>query len=248
MAIHDTLRRGRNGPANPQRRPHRNPGLWERIWRQNSLSIVLLSLFALSWAGQMLAGFEHYVHELGQHGLPGIPFWSYLSTGDFLEATAENWESEFLQMSLYVVLTSFLRQKGSAESKKLTGANEVDEDPHRHRNDPDAPSPVRKGGWRLAIYRNSLSLALFTLFAAAFLLHAYGGAAANCEQNRMHKAEPCQTAWKFFADAEFWSQSFQNWQSEFFSIAILVVFSIYLRQYGSPNSKPVHWPHSKTGG
>jgi hypothetical protein len=158
----------------------------------------------------------------------------------------ENWESEFLQMFAYVLLTAFLFQKGSAESKNPDQPEAVDRDPRQSREKKDAPWPVRRGGIVLKFYENSLALALFLLFLISFMLHAIGGASEYSDQQIAHGAQAV-TVFQYMGTAQFWFESLQNWQSEFFSIAILVVLSIFLRQKGSPESKPVDSPHSMTG-
>jgi hypothetical protein len=163
----------------------------------------------------------------------------------------ENWESEFLQMGLYVFLTVFLVQRGSAESKKPEdeledGPEEIDEDPAEHRNDPGAPWPVRRGGFVLKLYQNSLSLAFLVLFLVSFVGHAMGGAADYNEEQAIHGGPPVST-FGYMATSRFWFESFQNWQSEFLAVASIVILSIMLRQRGSPESKPVHAPTWQTG-
>jgi membrane protein implicated in regulation of membrane protease activity len=175
-----------------------------------------------------------------------VSFAVYLTSAAFSESVFENWESEFLQMALYVVLTSVLFQRGSAESKDPDRTEDVDEDPAAHSSDPHAPSPVRAGGWRLKLYQHSLSLALAGLFALSFFFHLEASAREECNQQMLH-GQACTGVLAHARSATFWFESFQNWQSEFLSIAVLVVFSIYLRQRGSPESKPVHAPHSATG-
>jgi hypothetical protein len=145
-----------------------------------------------------------------------------------------------------VVLTIWLRQRGSAESKPLEGDLEVDDDPDDHRQDPDAPWPVRRGGWVLAVYRRSLSLAFFTLFGLSFLLHLMTGA-AEYRADQLEHGQTGVSTWEFLHRAEFWFQSLQNWQSELLSVAAIVVLTIFLRQEGSPESKPVHAPNHQTG-
>jgi hypothetical protein len=163
-----------------------------------------------------------------------------------MEATMENWESEFLQMFAYVLLTAFLFQRGSAESKTLDEAEPVDRDPRFSRHKRQAPWPVRKGGMALKLYENSLGIALFLLFAITFTLHAISGASLHSEQELQHGGQAV-SALQYLGNSQFWFESFQNWQSEFFSIGVLVVLSIFLRQRGSPESKPVDSPHSTTG-
>lgn len=217
-----------------------------RFWKENSLSIVMFGLFLLSLIGQIVAGFKEYNDDQQQHGQQTVGLGEYFTTGHFVEAVFENWESEFLQMGMYVVLVVFLRQKGSPESKKFDEEEDSDAEPEPNR--PDAPAIVRRGGWPLKLYKNSLSLALFTLFFLSFLLHAYGGARNyNEELDAHHSREPRVSTLSYLGTSRMWFESFENWQSEFLSIGALVVLSVFLRQKGSPESKPVDHPHGETG-
>jgi membrane protein implicated in regulation of membrane protease activity len=216
-----------------------------RTLRDNGLSIVIFLFFVFSLAGQILAGVRVYNDDQREHHLPPVTMGEYLRTGHFVEALFENWESEFLQMGMYVVLTVMLFQRGSSESKDPDKKEEVDEDPRENRK-PDSPLPVQKGGGLLRVYEHSLSITLFALFAASFLLHAAGGASAFSEEQRAHGGEPVGML-AYMATSRFWFESFQNWQSEFFSMFALVVLSIVLREKGSPESKPVAAAHSQTG-
>jgi hypothetical protein len=218
-----------------------------RFARDNSLSIVAVGLFLLVWiVGQSWAGMRAYNEEQRDHGEAAVSYGDYLTSAHFGEATFENWESEFLQMGAYVLLTVWLRQRGSAESKAIEGNDPVDEDPATHRTDPDAPWPVRRGGVALVLYRNSLALAFFGLFALSWLLHAITGAHEYSADQVAHGASSVST-WEFVRRAEFWFQSMQNWQSEFLAVGAIVILTIFLRQQGSPESKPVHAPHAQTG-
>lgn len=217
----------------------------EEILKNNSLSIVVGALFLIFLAGQSITGVKQYNEEQQMHSQPQVTYAEYLTTGDFIESVFENWESEFLQMGSYVLLTVYLRQKGSAESKKLQGAEEVDKDPQKSA-DKDAPWPVRRGGIVLKLYKNSLSIAFGLLFLASMLLHAYGGAHMASEEAAAHGEQGYSTI-QFMGTSEFWYQSFQNWQSEFLAVFAIVVLSIYLRQHGSPESKPVNTPNYITG-
>jgi hypothetical protein len=217
------------------------------VWRNNSLSIVLLVLFLLSLVGHAIAGWKTYNDERQQHGQAPIPLTEFLSSGEFGETVFENWESEFLQMGFYVLLTVFLYQKGSSESKKHDGTDEVEEDPLAHQNDAGVPAPVRAGDWRLTLYKNSLSLAFLALFLVSFVGHAATGARKHNEEQREHGSSEQVTVAAYLQSPQFWYESFQNWQSEFLAVLAIVVLSIRLRQWGSPESKPVHAPHSATG-
>lgn len=219
----------------------------QKILRQNGLSIVLALLFLLFLVGQAVAGMYAYNEEQLEHGQPAVEFFDYLGTPHFLEATMENWESEFLQMFAFVVLTAFLFQKGSAESKKLDEAEPVDRDPRKSRAKKDAPWPVRKGGVVLTLYEYSLSLAFLLLFLASFALHAVGGAKEYSESQREHGSIEAVSTLEYMGTSRFWFESFQNWQSEFLAVFAMVVLSIFLRQRGSPESKPVDSPNSETG-
>ncbi len=218
----------------------------KEILRNNGLSITLFALFLFSFAGQILTGHHQYNQEQLEHGQSAVGFAEYLKSGHFIEATFENWESEFLQMGAYVFLTVFLFQKGSSESKEPGKLEHVDVVPGASEKRDDAPWPVRRGGWVLKLYENSLALAFLLLFLISFALHAVGGAEEYSEEQLQH-GEPAVSVLQFFATSRFWFESFQNWQSEFFSIGAMVVLSIFLRQKGSPESKPVDSPHGETG-
>jgi hypothetical protein len=217
-----------------------------RFLRNNGLSLTLFALFLISLVGQVLTGWKANAEELRLHDLPEIGFLAYLTTGHFISATFENWESEFLQMAAYVLLTVFLFQKGSSESKKPDEDNPEEEAPESHRSDPEAPWPVHRGGLLLKLYSHSLSLALVALFALSFWLHLAGSTRRANEEALQHHRPP-KTMGEMLVEPEFWYESFQNWQSEFLSIAVLIVLGIYLRERGSPESKPVAAPHATTG-
>jgi hypothetical protein len=221
----------------------RHPG---GFWRDNGLSLTLLSIFLLLLGGQLLAGWMEHNHELVAHGARAVPLLDYAGSGAFLEVTAENWESEFLQMFVYVVFTIFMFQRGSSESKSPDEPAKVDEDPRLHQDNPRAPWPVRHGGWVLRLYGNSLSLAFLLLFLVSFALHALAGHAAWSDEQRLHGQAGGSLAQYFFG-SRFWFESLQNWQSEFLAIGSMVVLSIWLRQRGSPESKPVAAAHADTG-
>ena len=228
-------------------RTHRaRDGSNSSLLRDNGLSLTLIALFLAFWVGQALAGQRHYNEEQQEHGQRAVSLSEYLKSSDFLEATTENWESEFLQMGAYVLLTCFLFQRGSSESKKPDEAEAVDRDPRQAQAKPDAPWPVRRGGWVLRVYSHSLSLAFVLLFLASFLLHAMAGTHARNEEALLHGDHEISML-EYMHDAQFWFESFQNWQSEFLAIAAMVILSIFLRQRGSPESKPVDAPHSQTG-
>ena len=209
--------------------------------------MVNLGLFALFLVGLLLTGHAHENAELADHGQPLQSLGQYVVSSSFGEAVFENWESEFLQMGMYVLLTAYLVQKGSAESRKLDEAAPQDEDPRDHRTDRDAPWPVRHGSAVvLKLYENSLAIAFGLVFLLSFWLHAVTGAASYSEDQALHGGEAVST-WGYLQTSQFWYESFQNWQSEFLAVAAIVGGSIYLRQRRSAQSKPVHASHSETG-
>ena len=223
------------------------PDAGARRWlREHGLLLVNGALFVAFLVGMTVTGWHVASNEAVRHGESAEPFSAYLTSGDFYEAVFENWESEFLQMGSYVVLTVFLFQKGSSESKPLTKPAPQDEDPRKHRSDPRAPWPVRRGGLPLLVYENSLLIVFVVMFLGSFLAHAASGAAAYSDELAMHGDAPV-TMIGYLGTAQFWFESLQNWQSEFMVVALLIAASVYLRQRGSPESKPVAAPHDETG-
>ena len=211
---------------------------------RNGLSIVFISLFLIALVAQAFFGWKQHNDELVQLGGDRLAFGEYLSSGHFYSSTFENFQSEFLQMAMYVLLTVSLRQIGSAESKDLEKPEEVDREPDPTKE--DAPGPVKRGGWQLRLYQHSLSIAFTLLFIASWAGHLYGSYKDHNEQQILH-GEPPQGLTAFLGEPDFWFETFQNWQSEFLSVASIVVLSIFLRQKGSPESKPVDAAHLETG-
>jgi hypothetical protein len=209
-----------------------------RFLRDNGLTLALAAAFLVSLAGMMLAGWADENAELARHSLPAIGFVAYIVSGSFLSALFENWESEFLQMAAYVIFTAYLFQRGSAES------TDPDEPPRPRDELPKVwkdRAPVF--GW---LYSHSLGIALALLFVFSFVAHWLSSVSAANEEAATHGG-PHLSALQYLGDARFWFESFQNWQSEFLSTAVLVVLSIFLRFKGSPESKPVAAPHGETG-
>ena len=219
-----------------------------RFLRDNSLSIVLFGMFLVFFAGMAVTGHRAFNADQKDHDEPTVSFPHYLKTGHFGEATFENWESEFLQMGAYVALTVWLVQRGSAESKSVDDDDDeaADEDPADHRDDPEAPWPVRRGGLALGLYKNSLAIAFFVLFFLSWWLHAVTGAHEFSSEQEAHGGARVTTV-GYLRTSQFWFESLQNWQSEFLAVGSIVVLTIFLRQQGSPESKPVHAPHRDTG-
>ena len=196
----------------------------KKFWSNNSLSIVFVLLFIIALAGQVYTGFNEHNKERKEEGRAPMSMNSYLSSGHFLQSTFENWESEFLQMALFVVLTVSLRQKGSSESKKLGEREDVDREPSPKSK--NAPWPVYRGGIPLKIYKHSLSIVLTLLFVASFSLHLYGSLKDENEHLAM-KDLPPEDIGSYVTSARFWFESFQNWQSEFLSVFAIVFLSVF---------------------
>jgi hypothetical protein len=221
----------------PNQRANKN------FFYRNSLSIVFLVLMLLSLAGQIYTGWKEHNEFLNDHSIPSQTIPQYITSGHFLQATFENWESEFLQMALFVVLTIFLRQKGSSESKD---DDEVSVDRSELVAKKDSPWSVKKGGFYLGFYKHSLTIALFFLYLLSFLLHWYGSC-LDFNEKQMIEHKNAVGFFDYLDNKRLWFESFQNWQSEFLSIFTIVFLSVYLRQIGSPQSKKVNDAHSKTG-
>jgi hypothetical protein len=217
-----------------------------RFFRNNSLSVVCFALAAIFIIGVLFTGYRQHNADQKEHRKPELSLGEYATSGAFWEALTENWESEYLQMAAYVVLTVFLIQKGSSESKHPGARSEdFDRDPRKADLRKNVPWPVRRGGPWLRVYENSLFLVFLLLFLVSLGLHAVSGAHAFSSEQRDHGEQPV-SAVEYVQTSQFWYESFQNWQSEFLAVGSIVLFSVWLRQRGSPESKPVDAPHSET--
>lgn len=221
-------------------------GCTRKLLRDNGLFLVCFGLFLVFMLGMIISGWHVYNAEQVSHGTGPSSLLDYLTAGEFIEATFENWESEFLQMGMYVVLTAFLYQRGSSESKPVDEPAPQDADPRSSDNTRSVPWPVQRGGLALFVYQNSLTIAFFALFFASFALHAIGGARAYSDEQQQH-GESAVSVWQYLSTSQFWFESMQNWQSEFIAVAAIVILSVVLRQRNSPESKPVADPHLSTG-
>ena len=217
----------------------------KRWARDNGLSLALLALFLFSISGHLLMGWRTESQLVAEHGAAQISLVQYMTGPEFLSTMFENWESEFLQMWVFVMLTAYLFQRGSPESKDPDGPAAQDRDPKTDADKAGAPWPVRAGGVARNVYAHSLGLALFILFVVSFVFHWLNSAAAAAEDARLH-GEASVPLLAYLGDARFWFESFQNWQSEFLATAVLIVLAIFLRERGSPESKPVGAPHAQT--
>jgi hypothetical protein len=216
-----------------------------KFFKDNGLTVALLTLFLVSISGQWISGWKVDNEELVRHGQEAISLGAYTISPAFLSSVFENWESEFLQMSAYVVLTAMLIQRGSAESRDPDDPPR-DSDLKAQARKPGAPGILMGGDTARWLYAHSLGLVLFSLFLLSFLLHWWNSAKAAAEEALQHGETPLGVL-AYLGDPQLWFESFQNWQSEFLSTAVLIVLSIWLRQRESPESKAVAAPHQETG-
>jgi hypothetical protein len=214
--------------------------------RDRGLTLAMLGFFALFAVGQVITGWHEYNNGRLEHCARPASLTEYFGTGHLWEAVFENWESEFLQMAAFVILTTRLTQKGSPESRRPGVIEPQDADPRRFRDAPGAPWPVRSGGLVLWLYERSLGLAFVVLFLGAWAGHAMGGFVEFREDQISHH-HPAPPLAEYLVSARFWFESFQNWQSEFLAIGAMVYLSVYLRHRSSPESKPVHAAHDDNG-
>jgi hypothetical protein len=220
-----------------------------RAWiRDQSLSLVFLILFLAALAGQSYAGHLQFNEELMEHGEPAISWSRYIVSSEFGAAVMENWQSEFLQFLLFIAATIWLVQRGSNESKKPDEVGRESDQAQRVKGYAGERSPrwARVGGLRLHIYQNSLLYLMgFLFFGSWFSSSVTEWTEFNGEQ--LDHRQPTVSWLDYVGKADFWEKSLQNWQSEFLAVGCLAVFTIYLRQRGSPESKPVGAPHDETG-
>jgi hypothetical protein len=218
--------------------------MMRRRLRDNGLSVAFLSIFVLALIGQSIAGHAYTNEQLAQHHQPPVGYLDYIASSDFLVDVAENWQSEFLQFFLFILATVWLIQRGSPESKKPGDeglGNEKDQLIGQHAR-ADSPAWARARGFRLWVYSNSLLLLMGTIFVLSWLAQSLAGHIVANEENAQHDAAPI-TWLEYVASPDFWNRTLQNWQSEFLAVGAMVAFSIYLRQRGSSESKPVGTPH-----
>jgi hypothetical protein len=219
-----------------------------RRLRENGLSLVFGALLLVALVGQAFTGQASYNEQALDAGLPTVSLLEYVTSSHFTVDVAENWQSEYLQLLLFILLTIFLFQKGSTESKPLDqGGRESDEDQKvAEHAQPDSPAWAKVRGWRLSLYSHSLGLTMGLVFVLSWVAQLIAGRAAYNSEQLQQRSDPL--GWADYALApDFWNRTLQNWQSEFLAVGSMVVLSIYLRERGSPESKPVGEPHGSTG-
>lgn len=219
-----------------------------KVLRDHGLAVFFGVIFLAALAGQALTGVAAYNNEQIVAGLQEITLGQYLVSSSFAVDVAENWQSEYLQFFLYIFATVWLLQKGSPESKPLgkQGVESDEEQKVGEHADDNSPGWARKRGLRLALYSRSLGIVMGLIFAFSWLAQSIAGRSAFNEQQIADLQDPVGWA-AYAASSDFWNRTLQNWQSEFLAVGSMVVLSIYLRQRGSPESKPVGSPHTATG-
>jgi hypothetical protein len=219
-----------------------------RFARERSLSLFFLGLFAASLVGQALVGHSDFNNQQLAHQDPTMSLGPYVTSSAFLVDVMENWQSEYLQFTLFIIATVWLVQRGSTESKPLgKQGTESDADQKvREHAQPDSPRWAKVGGWRLFVLSNSLLAVMTAIWVGSWFAQLVTGRIVYNADQFSHQ-QAAVNLWQYAGTSEFWNRTLQNWQSEFLAVASMVVFSIWLRQRGSPESKPVGEPHESTG-
>ena len=221
----------------------------KRFLKENGLTLFFGTILVLALAGQSIAGMAEFNDNQVAEGQEAVTYLQYVTSSDFAVDIAENWQSEFLQFFLYILATVWLLQRGSSESKELDKSGRESDQNQQVGAYAGADSPrwAHATGLRLSIYSNSLGIVMGTIFCLSWFAQSVAGRAAYNAQQLSQREDP--VSWTgYIVSPDFWSRTLQNWQSEFLAVAAMAAFSIYLRQRGSPESKPVGRPHSSTGG
>ena len=219
-----------------------------RYLRNTSLSLAFLLIFVLALIGQSVTGFLYNNEELTHHGQPTITYGDFITSSEFIVDVAENWQSEFLQFFLFILATIWLIQVGSPESKQPGdgGVGTDEEQLVGAHAEAESPAWAKTRGVRLWLYSNSLLLVMGAVFVLSWFAQSLAGHVVANEDNAMHGL-PSDTWIEYVTSPEFWNRTLQNWQSEFLAVGSMAILAVYLRQRGSPESKPVGAPHSATG-
>ncbi|AEG43925.1 DUF6766 family protein [Isoptericola variabilis] len=218
------------------------------LLKENGLSLFFAAIFLASMTGQAFVGTAYFNREQLSGGLEPVGVGDYVLSSSYWVDITENWQSEFLQFLLFIVATVWFVQKGSPESKELEKAgreSDKDQKVGRHVQE-DSPTWARAGGWKLSVYSHSLAIVMGAIFVGSWFAQSVAGAVAYSEEQLRNLQDPV-TWTQYLALPEFWSRTIQNWQSEFLAVLAMVVLSIYLRERGSPESKPVGSAHQATG-
>ena len=216
--------------------------------RNHGLALFFLAIFLASLVGQAFAGQDAFNHSQIAHGGDPVSIGRYVTSSEYWVDVLENWQSEYLQFTLFIFATVWLVQKGSSESKALdnTGTETKAEQKIGEHADARSPKWARVGGLRTRIYSNSLLIVMAAIWLTSWLGQSVTGRITyNAEQ--LDHREAALSWSRYVTTSDFWNRTLQNWQSEFLAVGSIAVLAIYLRQRGSPESKPVGTPHDATG-
>jgi hypothetical protein len=220
----------------------------KRWIREHSLSLFFLAIFLAALTGQAIAGHDLHNQEAAEHGGEAMSFWRYVTGSDFGNAVMENWQSEYLQFLLFMLATVWLLQRGSPESKEPgeEGIESKQKQKLEGYAGEDSPGWARVGGLRTTLYSNSLLIAMAIIFIGSWFAQSVTGQTEFNAERTDHDGQELSW-WGYVGTAHFWESTLQNWQSEFLAVGSFAVLAIFLRQRGSPESKPVGAPHDATG-
>lgn len=219
----------------------------QRGLRQHGLSIAFGLIFLLALLGQSFAGLQVFNEEQLSHSLPTVGWGEFVTSSDFVVDVAENWQSEYLQFFLFIFATIWLIQRGSPESKE-PGEEGLGTDEEQMVHDhakPDSPKWARLRGFRHTLFSNSLLIVMGSIFVLSWLAQSLAGVVVFNEEQAEH-GQAALTWAEYVLSADFWNRTLQNWQSEFLAVGSMIALSIFLRQRGSPESKPVGAPHAES--
>jgi hypothetical protein len=224
-----------------------------RFFREQSLSLVFGGLFLAALAGQAVAGWHDYNNvetwhaQMAGESPETLSLGRYVTSSSFAQAVTENWQSEYLQFALFILFTVWFVQKGSPESKEPGdegGQTDEQQLVGRHAR-PESPRWAKAGGWRRRVYSNSLVIVMATIWVWSWFAQSVSGWSENNADRLEHEQE--SLSWLgYLGSADFWQTTLQNWQSEFLAVGSMAVLAVYLRQRGSPESKPVGAAHDRT--
>ena len=219
-----------------------------RTLRDHSLSLFFFAIFIAALIGQAIAGTAEYNNDAIAHGSETLSFWGYVVSVDYGQAVMENWQSEYLQFTLFIFATVWFVQRGSPESKKLdeVGTQSDAQQLVGEHARPDSPKWARARGLKLFLYSNSLLIVMGAIWIGSWTAQSLTGWRSYNETQVEH-GDTTLSWLQYLGAADFWQTTLQNWQSEFLAVGSMAVLSIYLRQRGSPESKPVGMPHESTG-
>jgi hypothetical protein len=219
-----------------------------KFFRENGLSVFFLTTFVVTLLAQSFAGQRSFSAEQVEHGGSAISWWNYVTSVGYWGAVMENWQSEFLQFTVFIGATIWLVQKGSNETKRLDDVGtETDEQQKVGRHIKErSPRWAKARGLKRRLYENSLLITMASIFFATWAAQSLNNWHLFNDEQRQH-AEATLSWSSYLLQPDFWEKTLQNWQSEFLAVGVMVVFTIYLRQRGSPESKPVGAPHDETG-